>query len=166
MNKLEKYGQDLGDNPVKTTIKIGLWVLVVVTVLGVAASMLGVFGETAQVAREEFGPRAALQKYEWFKDAVSTLDEKKATLAAFEQREKEHLAAYEGVPRVDWPRDARQQFSQWRTERSGIAAIYNSLAAEFNAAHAKINWRFADVGNLPKGQAEALPRDFRQYIID
>lgn len=62
----------------KGTAKKGPWsvlwrVIGVFVVLSIIFGMIGFVGgwfdEAAQVAKEEFGPRAMLQKYEWLKDA-------------------------------------------------------------------------------------------------
>jgi hypothetical protein len=48
----------------------------------------------------------------------------------------------------------------------GIKASYRTLAAEYNAAMAKFNYRFANAGDLPEGATEPLPREFATYAID
>jgi hypothetical protein len=122
----------------------------------------GWLGEAAQVAREEMGPRALLKKYEWFKDTVAGLDKLKADIGVYQGRLDGLAEDYREVPIIKWPRDVREQRSLWRTEVAGVKSRFNDLAAEYNAAHAKINWAFADVGDLPQG-AKPLPREFRTY---
>jgi hypothetical protein len=53
--------------------------------------------------------------------------------------------------------------AQAEAERIGVASSYNDLAARYNSAMAKINWRFANVGDVPAG-SEALPREYREYV--
>ena len=68
------------------SVKIILIVLLVVVGfigLGIFGLVLGWFGEATQVAQEEFGPRAMLQKYEWFKDVAAVLEKSKLTLRFF-----------------------------------------------------------------------------------
>lgn len=120
-------------------------------------------GEAVDVAREEFGPRALLKKYTWFKDAAAALDQKKADIKVYERRLTALDEAYKGVARKNWPRDDREQRAIWEAELSGVRASYNALAAEYNAAMAKENWRFAEVGKLPPGASEPLPREFKPY---
>lgn len=54
--------------------------------------------------------------------------------------------------------------SIWQAEVAGVKASYNSLAAEYNAQMAKINWRFCNRGQLFKGADEPLPREFALYL--
>src|SRR4051812_6824001 len=62
--------------------------LVIGVVLWLVGSACGLIGETAQVAKEQFGPRATLVKYEWFKDAAAQLDKKRADIVLYEGRMK------------------------------------------------------------------------------
>lgn len=119
--------------------------------------------ETVQVAREELGPRALLAKYGWFKDAAAQLARKDADLRIVEAQIAAANAGMGGKPVYEWPRDAREQLSVWAQQLAGMKSSRNDLAAEFNAAHSKINWAFADVGKVPHG-CEALPREFRDYL--
>jgi len=137
--------------------------LVLVVGFGVFGYVAGWFTEAAQVAKEEFGPRASLEKYEWFKDAASTLDKKRADIEVYQSRMKMLESAYPDMGRGKWPREDREQFNVWSSELAGIRASYNSLAAEYNAAMAKFNWAFANAGDLPRGAEVPLPREFKPY---
>ncbi len=139
------------------------FLLPVILLFGAGAYFLGWFGEAATVAREEFGPREMLRKYEWFKDASANLDKKKADIGVYEARIVGLEGDYEGTPRSEWPRSDREQLNLWRTEVAGVRASYNGLAAEYNAQMAKFNWRFANAGDLPEGATVALPREYRTY---
>lgn len=121
-------------------------------------------GEAYQVAREETGPRALLRKYEWFKDAAAQLDKKMADIEVYENKLILLEKAYEGTPRKDWPRSDLEQFNLWAVELAGLKASYNSLAAQYNSNMAKINYAFTNVGDLPPGAVEPLPREFRDYM--
>lgn len=168
MNKLEKYSDDLTVSPFKTLLKIGLLLIILLSILGTAVSVIGGgiswFGEAAKVARQELGPQAMLKKYEWFKNAAATLDQKKATISVFQARFENMEETYEGTPRKEWPREDREQYNLWQSELAGITASYNQVASEYNAQMAKINWAFTNVGSLPAGATEALPREFKTYL--
>ncbi len=140
-----------------------LGVLAAIVLLWVVGYSLGWFQEAAQVTREEFGPRALLQKYEWFKDASAQLDKKQADIRVYESRLDALETAYDGVGRTEWDRVDKQQSNLWRVELAGVIASYNSLAAEYNAEMSKFNWRFANVGDLPRGATQTLPREYRPY---
>lgn len=139
-----------------------------VSVAGIwgVGTIFGWFGEVAQVAKEEFGPRAMLQKYEWFKNVAAELDKKKSDIQVYESRLTSMEADYDGIPRNQWDRTDKEQMSLWRTESAGVKASFNGLAAEYNAQMAKFNWSFANAGQLPQGATDVLPREFRTYTTD
>lgn len=124
------------------------------------------FDGAVEVAHEEFGAKELLRKYEWFKNAAAALDEKKASIEIFTKRVTTFEADYKGVPRKDWPRDDRERHGQITTELVGLKAAFNSLAGDYNAQMAKINWAFCNAGDLPKGAAVPLPREYKPYILD
>lgn len=147
----------------KKSVEAGPWsafskiIFIVIPMLFILSGigyLLGWFGEAAQVAKEQFGARAMLQKYEWFKDASAQLDKKRADIRVYEQRMKDPVTA----DRLD-----REQRNLWLTELSGIKASYNGLAAEYNSQMAKFNWSFANAGQLPQGASEPLPREHKPY---
>ena len=133
-------------------------------VLSVVGFIFGIFGEAAKVTQEQFGPAALLQKYEWFKDAAAELDKKQADIGVYDNRFKRLETDYVGVPRTKWARDDREQLSIWQSEAAGVKASYNQLAAEYNAQMSKFNYRFTNVGDLPRGADKPLPREFKPYI--
>ena len=138
-------------------IRIGLIVIGIGVVFGGVGWTLGWFREGATVVQEEFGPRAMLKKYEWFKDSAAQLDKKRADISLFEQR-MSTLG-----DRSTWDRTTREISALWQSELIGVQSSYNSLAAEYNAQMAKFNWRFAEAGRLPAGAVEPLPREFKPY---
>lgn len=158
---MRQEGSDRG--PMALVLKGSLSVLAAVVLISITGYGLGWFQEAAEVSREEFGPRALLQKYEWFKDASAQLDKKQADIGVYESRLDALEAAYDGVGRADWDRVDKQQSNLWRAELAGVIASYNGLAAEYNAEMSKFNWRFANVGDLPRGATQALPREYRPY---
>lgn len=105
-----------------------------------------------------------LKKYEYFKNVAAALDAKQASLKVYEGRFQDLKDQYKGLKRKDWSRDDREQYNTWQNEQAGIKASYNNLAADYNAQMAKFNWAFCNVGTLPKGATEPLPREFREYI--
>ena len=144
-------------------LKVFLGVLAATVLLWLTGYSLGWFQEAAEVSREEFGPRALLQKYEWFKDASAQLDKKQVDIRVYEARLEALEAAYDGMQRSDWDRVDKQQGNLWQAELAGVISSYNGLAAEYNAEMSKFNWRFANVGDLPRGATQALPREYRPY---
>jgi hypothetical protein len=118
------------------------------------------------VATQQLDPAELQRRYEWFKDAAAALDAKRATIQVYSKRFKALEDDYQGKPRSAWARDDREQWSIWQSECSGVRASYNTLAADYNAQMAKWNWRFTNVGGLPQGATEPLPREFKPYTED
>ena len=71
-------------------ISLGLMIVVIVVVLGFVVGLagwgLGLIGETASVAQKEFGPRAALAKYEWFIEQANAIQKMDNDIVMFENR--------------------------------------------------------------------------------
>ncbi len=126
--------------PVKTVLKGVVIISIILAVIWGIGTVFGIFGEAATVAQEEFGAKAAVTKYEWFKDAHATISEKQATIATMEQDAARMKAEYGDTPRRDWDRTDKDQINQWRREVSGLKASYNGLVAEYNANSSKFTW--------------------------
>lgn len=163
MTSLQDHEKNFERNPTGTILKWGMSLMCIVFILGMFGWFLGWFGEAAAVAKEEFGPREALRKYEWCKDAAAQLDKKRADIKVYEGRIATMREDYGDTPKKDWPRDEREAMNQMQAELVGVKASYNGLAADYNANMAKFNWQFAEVGTLPKGASEPLPREFKPY---
>lgn len=116
------------------------------------------------LANKEFGPSALLKKYETFKDMAAALDAKRADIDVAESKLKSMEKRYEGVAAKDWPRHDSERISVWEQEVAGLKSSFNRLAADYNAAMAKENYRFCNQGDLPKGADRPLPREFASYI--
>lgn len=127
---------------IKAILGLAVLGLIAWAVFGACAAITGTVNETASVTREQFGPRASLAKYEWFKDAAAQLDKKRADLVLYERRMKRCETTAHA--------DERERCGIWESEMLGIAASYNSLAAEYNAASSKFNWSYAGRADLPR----------------
>ena len=113
---------------------------------------------------KEFKPSTLLKKYEYFKDVSAQLDKKVADITVYEAKLKTLDDDYKGVKRRDWTRDDREQQSLWASELAGIKASYNDLSAEYNSAMSKFNYSFCNIGQLPKGADNPLPKEYKPYI--
>jgi hypothetical protein len=107
--------------------------LCALVVLGTVAYFCGWIGETAKVAQDEFGPKAALKKYETLKDMAAALTAKKKDLEVLDAQLESIRTANGNKPRSEWPRDERQNYQQREAELVGLKMSYNNLAAEYNA---------------------------------
>ena len=103
-----------------------------------------------------------LQKYEWFKDAHAALAAKLETLKVYE----EQIAQIEEIPIENRDRADKSELSQLRREFIGVKSSYNSLAAEYNSQMSKVNYAFTNVGSLPEGATEPLPREYAPYVSE
>lgn len=136
----------------------GLILILLCSGLYISGLAAGWFTEAAEVGREQFGPRAIVKKYEWFKDASAQLAKKQADIKVYDAR----IAELKQLPRDQMTRLDREDLNQAVTERLGVVSSYNGLAAEYNSAMAKINYSFANIGEVPPG-SEALPREYAPY---
>jgi len=144
--------------------KIGtaLLVLVVVVAFSVISWTCHMCGRTQQVVTQELDPQVLLNKYSWFKDSSAQLDKKVADIKIY-QKKLDNVSVMYGKEAIKWPRDVRNDYSIWGQEVAGIKASYNTLAADYNAQMAKINWRFTNQGMLPQGATDPLPREYKPY---
>lgn len=119
-------------------------------------------------AYQEFKPEELLRKYEWFKEASAQCEQKLATLKTYESRFEVLKRAYgpDSLNRRNWERADLEQWNVWQSEYLGVKASYNDLASQYNSAMAKFNYRFVNVGELPKGAVGTVPREFRPYLND
>lgn len=129
----------------------------------IAFGLCGAGGCVLNKANEQFGVDASLEKYEWFKDVAARLDAKKASIQASESRLDAMDKQYAGTPRKGWPRADLEQSNLWRSEVAGMKASFNDLAGQYNARMAKENYRYANVGELPKGAGLPMPRELKPY---
>lgn len=150
------YDKAAEKGPFHLALKVMIGIFALCLVGGVAAYAFGWFGEAAQVAKEEFGPRASLRKYEWFKDAAQQLQAKKANIESSEADLAVAKAEWAGTAPTDVPRDVREAMDLRRKEVLGLKANFNQLAAEYNANVGKVNWSAMNVDDLPS--------EFTQYV--
>ena len=144
-------------NPYPIAWKILAFILVISAAFGAASYGFGWFSEAGKVAKDEFGPKAALVKYEWFVDAANQVKASDANIKSYRTKMKALESQYAGKPRGEWARDDRESQTQWASELAGIVANRNNLVAEYNANSKKFNWSFA------KTHDPAVPTEFRDY---
>jgi len=146
LNSYEGFEKAAEKCPLSILWRIFLFGLLIVAVLGVVGYVLGWFGEAAQVAQKEFGPKAALAKYEWFKEQSAAIKKMDQDVAMFEQRGKDIDAQYAsyGADHAKWPLDVRVEYNrakgQSRDDLVAVASQRNNLVKEYNAASSKFNW--------------------------
>ena len=159
----EDYNRSAERGPGSLAVRIIVGMAGAFLLIGVIGYAFGWLGEAGHVAQAELGPQALLDKYNWLKEAHAQLDKKRADMAVYETRNKSLDDAYKGQPRSAWSREDREQWATWQSELAGIKASYNDLAARYNAKMAEVQWRFTNVGTLPQGATEPLPREYAPY---
>ncbi len=152
--KLEK-----GPKSATKVVMLGFFVLFGIgIVVSATGYVFGWFSEAANVAKQEFGPRAALQKYEWFKDASAQLDKKVADIEVYKTQ-------LNSINPDRMSRTQQEQYMLWKREVAGVTASYNSLAAEWNSQISKFNWR-PFLASLPNGATELLTKEYTPYKLN
>lgn len=153
----ENYDPDKHKGPLSLAWRWIVGSAIIVLMLWGVFSVIGFFtsnaNEAATVAQEQFGARASLRKYEWFKDAYAQLEKKRADIALYDARAAS--CRKDGTTF----RDEREACRQAESERLGVIASYNTLAAEYNANSSKFNWS-------PYGQRNAsVPETIQPYNV-
>ena len=101
----------------------------------------------------EFKVSTLLKKYEYFKDLSAAIDKKRADIELYQIE----ISSYT-------KEDDRFYVEQRKSELIGIIAMHNQLCAEYNSSMSKFNYRFTNIGDLPEGATEPLPREYKPYI--
>ena len=141
MTKWKEHQDEIEKGPMEGFKKIGITFLAIFIIITTTGYFIGWFGDAATTMKKEFAPSVALKKYEWFKDASAQLIKKEADIKVYQSRLDSLKTDYAEVKRKDWDRTDKETFSKWQSEVAGVKASYNGLAAEYNAASSKFNWK-------------------------
>lgn len=137
---------DLENFSIGKLFKWGIIVMLIVGAFGIIGNIFGLFTgavqEATQVAKTEFGPKASLKKYEWFKDASEQIKKLDRDIAVYES--KSNTLCVSGMDRL-----AREQCMLWAQEVAGIKSAHNDVVAEYNAQSNKFNWSMYNVDDIP-----------------
>lgn len=143
---IDQWEEQANQKPVSFAIKFLISAVFILFVVGAVMWGLGWFSEAGQVAKEEFGARAALKKYEWFVDQSNRIKKMDEDIKLFENRRNGVESKYKtyGKEPAKWPPDVRvsynREISQAKDDLTAIASQRNSLVQEYNAASEKFNW--------------------------
>ena len=136
----------------------------VIILIGIVGYVMGWFSEAASVAKDEFGAKAALEKYEWFKDQSARIEKASADILTFEQRVKSVDKQYaEYGDKKNWSPDIRVQYNHAkeisRDDLVSVVSNFNNLVRDYNAQSSKFNWvPFKTKSDKPKETME-------EYVI-
>jgi hypothetical protein len=145
LNEWETFERAAEKGPLSLFGRIIGVVLIVSISLSIVGYGLGWFSEAAQVAKEEFGPRAGLEKYEWFIDQSNRIEKMDQDIKLFENRVgaiDEQYTSY--GDRTKWSPDIRVQFNrekqQGRDDLLAVISQRNNLVRDYNGASEKFSW--------------------------
>ncbi|MBI3577206.1 hypothetical protein HY086_04170 [Candidatus Gottesmanbacteria bacterium] len=153
-------------NEFGTFFQWGCSILLLIFALSAVAYGLGWIGSAADVAKDEFGPAAALKKYEWFIDQKNAIGKADQDIVLFEKKRADvdiqYVATY-GADRSRWLPSSQVQYNQAAaTARDDLLAVVsnrNGLVKEYNEQSEKFNWApFQTRPDLP-------PRTFFNYVV-
>src|SRR3989304_125410 len=102
--RVKEYSSEVGWTLRKVFLKVVIPLFIFSVAVSTGGYFLGWFSESATVIKEEFGLKAMLQKYEWFKDAAAQLDKKQADISVYQSRFKSMELTYGTVARGQWDR--------------------------------------------------------------
>lgn len=117
---------------------IGLWFV---------GYLLGWFGEAAKVTQEEFGPKAALKKYEWFINQANAIEKMDQDIKLFENRVNQVNEEYipYGKDKSEWPLHIQVMYNERKKavqdDLVAVVSQRNNLVREYNAQSDKFNWK-------------------------
>lgn len=124
-----------------------IFMVVVSVVLGTVGWTLGWFAEATQVAHDEFAPKAALAKYQWFIDQANAIKKMDQDIAIYKKRQDAVRDQYKGYgeDQSKWPPHIQMQYNKdyatARDDRSAVISQRNNLVRDYNAQSSKFNWR-------------------------
>ncbi len=142
------------------------WIAVLIgvsIVLGIVGFILFWPQQTAEVAKDKFGPQTAFANYEWFKDTAGMLRAQSDNIKNFELQQKQLEEQYKDIPRAKWAREDREQWNENAVTIADTKANYNLLVGQYNANMAKVNFKYTNAGDLPAGSDEVMQREYALY---
>lgn len=145
--------------------KLGVFIVLVMLVMIPVGCALGFIGEGAQVVHDEFGPKAALKKYEWFIDQSNSIEKMNNDIKTYTQRVQDVDNRYStyGADRTKWTPAIQVQYNHDRglayDDLTAVVTQRNNLVREYNAESSKFNWSpFKTKPDLP-------PQNYEEYVI-
>ena len=112
--------------------------IILMVTLGIIGYVAGWFSEAGEVAQDEFGPRAAVRKYEWFKNKSNSLNAAEKVIKITEGAIEDFKES--AGPRGNWTFEDKEEYSRLTTDLRGQKAFFENLKAEYRAACKKANW--------------------------
>ncbi len=119
--------------------------LFAIVAISTTGYFLGWFSEAGEVAQDEFGPKAALEKYEWFIDQSNMIEKMDQDVVLWQNKIDSTKSMYKSYGEMkNWPLDVRVTYNkEISLEQDQLVAVKsqrNNLVREYNAASEKFNW--------------------------
>lgn len=146
---------------------------IVLTVVGIIVAIfllkaLGIVSwwgqEAVEVAKEEFAPRAALEKYEWFINQSKYITKSRKDVENQKRKESDIDSSYfksYGVSQRDWPLTVQVTYNseknKARDDLNSYVSLLNGLITEYNGQSEKFNWSYF------KNNSDKPPEKFGEY---
>jgi len=139
MNTIDEINKEF---PIGKTLKYILLLGLGLVLIGIP---MGWFGQAAEVAKDEFGPKAALEKYEWFIDQAKNIEKMSQDVVLFEERASQVETKFSSYgKKTEWTLDVRmlynEEIKQAQNDVLAVKSQRNGLVREYNAASSKFNW--------------------------
>lgn len=145
----------------KVVLTISAVVILLIIVIPVLFSGGRMVKDGVKTAEKIYTPSEMLKKYEYYKNVSATLDRRVADISVYDSELKRIDKKYEGKEMPKWQ---QEYYNTKNSERLGLINSYNQLASEYNSAMSKFNYAFCNVGELPQGAINPLPKEFKPYI--
>ncbi|HEU0085377.1 MAG TPA: hypothetical protein VFQ59_00230 [Candidatus Paceibacterota bacterium] len=145
MDNWKNYHKSAQQGP-SGVLKVFFWFLGSIVVFIVIGYLFGWFSQAADVAKKEFGPKAALAKYEWFIDQANRIEKMDQDVILFEKRVISVENQYKGYGKdiSKWPPHIQVQYNverqQAREDLLAVASQRNNIVREYNSQSEKFNW--------------------------
>jgi hypothetical protein len=161
-DRLLGVGERAVAHPYRFLVKFIVGLMLVGAVISLIGWGLGWFSEAGKVAKEEFGPQAALEKYQWFISQANAIDKMNTDIGNFEKRvtavEKQYVGSY-GTDKTKWTPDVRVLYNREnqlaRDDLLAVVTQRNNLVKEYNAQSQKFNWApFRTRSDMPSEQLQ------------
>lgn len=137
----------LEKKPRRTALNIGLSVIAIVAVLGIAGAGINILMQPARVAQKTFEAGNIIANYEWFfqqNQDVQAFDIRLTAAVAAQAAFEESAGA-----RDSWKFDDRQEWNRLNTIVLGLTGKRASMVADYNARTQMANRDIFRSGDLP-----------------
>lgn len=151
MPSIDKWSNDLNENPEKTVVKIGIYLLIAIAFLAALGAGIRIIffpaRQAAKIVERTLDGDNVIYNYEWFHDTyedIQALDRK--IEVAREARDKANELY---GPVGEWSFDQNQEYSRLASVLQGLVSQRADVAADYNAHARMVNRSIFKDGSLP-----------------